>query len=139
MNNAPKPLRDESIAGATVRPRYMRRVVDTYPVSEAEMLVISALNDQITVRFATATFLSGLAFSILMGGVFADELNAVGALAVEFVAPLLLFAAAGFAIGGLVAQRQKRREWDRIKRESTPAQSRAATMPFRLRRPERQL
>ncbi|HWE75789.1 MAG TPA: hypothetical protein VG328_21695 [Stellaceae bacterium] len=120
MSSLLEPRHGERIAGATVRPRYMRRVVDTYPISESEMLVLSAFNDQITVRFATATFLAGLAFSFFTGGVFADRLNAVGALAVEFVAPLLLLAAASFAVGGLIAQRQKRTEWERIRRESMP-------------------
>jgi hypothetical protein len=129
MRNAPKAVAGDKIAGATMLPRYMRRIVDTYPMSESEMLVISTLNDQITVRFATATFLAGLAFSIWVGRAFADKLNATGALAVDFVAPVLLLAAAGFAIGGLVAKRHKRGEWDRIKRESTPAPT-AATTPL---------
>jgi hypothetical protein len=124
--------------GATISPRYMGRVVNTYPLSESEMSIITTLNDQTTVRFTAASFLAGLAFSIWIAACFTDSLNPAGELLVKLVAPLLLFFSGCFAIGGLLAKRRKNSEWDRINKESIPVPAMAASAPLISGYPEKE-
>ena len=91
-------------------------------------VLLSALARRIGVPYPTFLAIGGMLLAFLPSG---PSLTLEPDLALTlFVAPVLLLAAVGFAIGGLVAKRHKRGEWDRIKRESTPAPSTAAMTPF---------
>ena len=94
-------------SGATMRPRYMGRIMNTYPVSEPEMEIISSLNAQAVVRFSAASLLLGLAASIWTNAVFYTALTPAGEVAVHYIAPILFFFSAGFAVGGVIAQWRK--------------------------------
>src|ERR1700730_10909057 len=85
----------------TMRPRYMGREMDTYPVSEPEMEHISSLNGQATIRFSSASALLGLGSSIFINAMFYSDLTPVGALATKYLAPGLLICALLFACGGI--------------------------------------
>jgi hypothetical protein len=103
-----------------MRPHYMGRVMKTYPISEPELENISTLDSQVTVRFAVGSALLTFAIGIWTNALFAKEMTAQGQLAVEFVAPLLLVFAIGFAVAGLVSRQHRKSVWDRIKRDSLP-------------------
>ena len=113
--------------GATMRPRYMARTMNTYPVSEPEMHEISSLNAQAVVRFSVASLLFGLATSIWTGAIFVETMTAEGRIACVFVAPLLLFFSLGYLVGGVMAQRRRKGKWNQIKTDSVPVQSMAAS------------
>ena len=106
-----------------MQPRYMGRIMNTYPVSEPEMEMISSLSAQSTVRYAVSSLLVGLAATIWSSAVFTDHLNPAGVLAVRFMAPLLLFFAVCFFAGGCWAQYKKRSKWEALKREASPMQA----------------
>lgn len=114
---------DDFPSGATMRPQYMGRTMTTYPVSEPEMEQISSLSAQITTRFSVATLLLGLAASIWTNAMFVTALTPAGQLASQYVAPLLLLFSFGFAIGGIIARRNRTSTWARIKSEALPVQS----------------
>jgi high-affinity Fe2+/Pb2+ permease len=116
-------------SGATMQPRYMGRIMNTYPVSEPEMEMISSLAAQETILYSMATLLLGLATSIWVGALFADKLKPEGTLACEFVAPLLMFFAAASALFGFLSHRKKNNKWEALKRESIPMQAIAPAGP----------
>lgn len=106
-----------------MRPRYMGRIMNTYPVSEPEMDHIASLHAQATVRFSVASLLFGLASSIWINAMFYTTLTPEGGLASHYVAPLLLIFSAGFVIGGFWAQFKRASAWKKIKMESNPVQA----------------
>lgn len=106
-----------------MRPRYMGRVMNTYPVSEPEMENISSLSAQTTIRFSVASLLLGLAASIWINATFYKELTPSGELACNYVAPALLLFALGFAIGGVIAHFRRGSAWQHIKNDSVPVQA----------------
>jgi len=116
--------------GATMRPVYMGRVMNTYPVSDFELERISSLNAQVTARFSAASLLVGLAVSIWANAIFYTSLTPAGTLAAYYLAPLLFAGAAGYAVSGWIARRNRASEWQRIKSESSPVQSMAASRPL---------
>jgi len=106
-----------------MQPRYMGRIMNTYPVSEPEMDNISSLNAQTTVRFAASTFLAGLAASIWTNAMFVTDLTPEAKVTSYFVAPLLVLFAIAFAIGGCVAHFKRNSKWQSLKNESVPIQA----------------
>jgi hypothetical protein len=124
---APRTSAEDVPHGATMRPRYMARTMNTYPVSEPEMDQISSLNAQANVRYSAASLLLGLAASIWTNAVFVEKMTAAGQLAEQFVAPLLLFFSFCYFVGGVVAQWRRRGKWNQIKTGSVPVQSMAAS------------
>jgi hypothetical protein len=110
-------------SGATMRPQYMGRVMNTYLVSEPEMENISSLSAQSTARFSISTLLLGLAASVWINAIFYSELTPDAKVACYYVAPLLLVFSAVFVIGGIWAQHKRRNAWQRIKDESIPLQA----------------
>jgi hypothetical protein len=126
----PKATSDGVPLGATVRPIYMGRSVNTYPVSEAELRIISSLNSQVTARLSIATLLLGLAVSFWANAVFYTNLTPAGIVATYYLAPLLLVGSVGFGIAGWFARRSRSGEWDRIKSESAPINALAASHPL---------
>jgi hypothetical protein len=129
-DTSPRMSPDGVPSGATMRPVYMGRVVNTYPVSDFELERISSLNDQVVTRFTTAGSLLALAAGIFTNAVFNDKLSDVAYLATIFVAPLLLLFSVGFGVGGIIARNKKTSAWDKIKTESLPVQSMAAATPL---------
>ena len=117
-------------SGATMQPLYMGRTVKTYPVSESEMQTISALNTQVTVRISVATLLFGLASSIWINAIFNAAMTPAGTVATYYVAPILLVFSVGYGISGYFSRRNSKAEWERIKTESVPVQSMAASVPM---------
>jgi hypothetical protein len=107
-------------AGATMQTQYMGRIMTTYPISEPELENIATLDTQVTIRFTVAGSLLSLAMGIWTNAIFAKELTAAGQLASEFVAPLLLVFALGYAIAGFMSRRNRRSAWQRIKGEAQP-------------------
>ena len=128
--DTPKISPDDIPMGATLRPLYMGRVMNTYPVSDSEMEKISSLNGQITARFSVASFLLALAAGIWTAYIFTTEMTPAGTLASYYVAPLLLLFAIGYSVAGLVARHSRNSEWNRIKDESVPVQSMSAATPM---------
>jgi hypothetical protein len=110
-------------SGATMRPRYMGRIMNTYPVSEPEMEHVSSLSAQATIRFSMATFLLGLALSIWINATFYTDLTLEAKMATKYIAPFLLAFSVVFAIGGGWAQFRRRDAWTKIKAESNPIQA----------------
>ncbi len=106
-----------------MQPRYMGRVMNTYPVSEPEMEHISSLSAQATIRYSIATFLLGIGASIWVNATFYKELTPEAAIATRYVAPFLLFFALLFASGGAWAQYKRKDAWGKIKAESNPIQA----------------
>ncbi len=106
-----------------MRPRYMGRTMNTYPVSEPEMELITSFNAQATVRYSFATFVLGIACSIWVNAIFYNDLTPMGLFATKYVAPFFLFCAAVFAIAGSMAQYRRGSLWDRIKLESRPVET----------------
>jgi hypothetical protein len=123
---APTPAGDVP-SGATMRPRYMGRIMNTYPVSEPEMENISSLSAQASVRFSVASLLLGLAASIWTNAMFYKELTPEGVLASHYVAPLMLVFSVGFALGGFWVQRKRASAWEKIKQDSNPIEAVATT------------
>ena len=113
-----------------MRPIYMGRVVNTYPVSDFEMERISSLNAQVTTRCSVATLLLGLAANFLSNPIFSTSLTPAGVLATYYIAPLLLAGAGGYGIAAFIAWRNRASEWKKIKAESSPVQSMAASRPL---------
>lgn len=123
-------MRPARLRARITRPIYMGRIMNTYPVSDSEMKRISSVNDQVTVRCAVATLLFGLASSIWINAIFNAAMTPAGTVATFYIAPILLVFAIGYGIGGFVARRTSTSEWERIKTESAPVQSMAATVPM---------
>ena len=126
----PKVTPDGVPLGATVRPVYMGRTVNTYPVSESELKIISSFNGQVTARFSIAALLLGLAVSFWANAIFYTELTPAGFVATCYLAPLLLVGSVGYAIAGWIARRNRSGEWERIRSESTPIEALAASRPL---------
>lgn len=110
------------MAGATMQTQYMGRTMNCYPVSEAEMELLSSLGAQVTVRTATGSFLVALGLSIWVNAMFATSLTPAGELASRFVAPLLLLFAFGFYAGAGLSWLNRRSKWTDLKRTSKPMQ-----------------
>jgi hypothetical protein len=106
-----------------MRPRYMGRVMNTYPVSESEMDHVSSLHAQATVWFSVASLLFGLASSIWINATFYEALTPEGALASHYLAPMLLVFSFGFGVAGIWAIRKRASAWKQIKSESIPVQA----------------
>jgi hypothetical protein len=123
MDSRTPSFSNEASSGATMQPRYMGRTMTTYPVSEPEMDQISSLSGQVTARFAVASLLVGLAASIWTNAVFVNEMTPTGQLATYYVAPLLLFFAAGYALSGYLARRKRASAWDKIKLDAQPVRT----------------
>jgi hypothetical protein len=117
------PITGDVPSGATMQPRYMGRVMNTYPVGELEMNNISSLSAQATVRFSLASLAFGLGASIWTNAVFYTELTPAGVLATKYVAPAVLTIAALFAIGGIWSVVLRRNAWQQIKKESRPVET----------------
>jgi hypothetical protein len=129
-DNFPKFIPDSVPLGATMRPLYMGRVVNTYPLSESELERISSLNDQVTARFSAASFLLALAVGIFSNAIFNDKLTPIAFVATVGLAPLLLCFSLGFGIGGFIARGKKSSAWEKIKADSAPVESMAASRPL---------
>jgi hypothetical protein len=123
MGNGTPSITGDVPSGATMRPRYMGRVMNTYPVSEPEMENISSLSAQTTIRFSVASLLLGLASSIWINATFYTDLTPEGRLASHYVAPAFLVFALGFAVGGIIAYFKRGSAWERIKTDSIPLQA----------------
>jgi hypothetical protein len=121
------PVTGDVPSGATMRPRYMGRVMNTYPVSEPEMEQISSLSAQATTRFSLSTFLVGIGASIWVNATFYTALTPEAKIATMYVAPLLVGFGGLSAFAGCWAQYKRRNAWARIKSESNPVQAVAAT------------
>jgi hypothetical protein len=117
------PLPGEVPSGAIMQPRYMGRVMNTYPVSESEMDHISSLSAQTTTRFSVATLLFGLGASIWVNATFYTEFTPEAKIATLYVAPFLVAASVGFILGGGWAQYKRRSAWERIKQTSNPVEA----------------
>jgi hypothetical protein len=117
------PLPGEVPSGAIMQPRYMGRVMNTYPVSEPEMDNISSLSAQSTTWFSVATFLFGLGASIWVNGTFYTEFTPEAKFAMRYVAPFLVLASIGCLIGGIWSQIRRRGAWERIKQTSNPVEA----------------
>lgn len=117
------PVTGDVPSGATMRPRYMGRTMNTYPVSEPEMEHISSLSAQATARFSIATFLIGIGGSIWVNATFYAELTPEAKVATTYVAPLLVGFGAISALAGCWAQWCRRSAWSHIKAESNPVQT----------------
>jgi hypothetical protein len=121
------PTTGDFPSGATMRPRYMGRTMNTYPVSEPEMEHISLLSAQATTCYSLASLLIGLASSIWINATFYKELTPEATVATKYVAPLMLVFAVLFVIGAGWAQYRRKSVWDKIKADSTPLQAVATT------------
>ena len=117
------PIKGDVPSGATMQPRYMGRVMNTYPVSEPEMEHISSLSAQATTRFSIAAFLFGIGASIWVNASFYKEFTPEATIATKYVAPFLVIFSIGFVLGGAWAQYRRRSAWARIKAESNPVQA----------------
>jgi hypothetical protein len=106
-----------------MQPRYMGRIMNTYPVSESEMTNISSLSAQVAVRFSMASLLFGLGASIWINAVFYSELTPAGVLATKYVAPLTMAMAALSVIGGVWSIMLRKNAWEQIRKESLPVVS----------------
>jgi hypothetical protein len=95
----------------------------TYPISEPEMEQISSLNAQVTVRFSVASLLLGLSASIWTNAIFVTEMTAAGQLASYYLAPILLVFAAGYAVAGYLARRNRASAWEKIKSDAIPVRT----------------
>jgi hypothetical protein len=109
-------------AGATMQTQYMGRTMNCYPVSEAEMELLSSLGAQVTVRTATGSFLLAISVSIWVSAMFATALTPAGELASKFAAPLLLLFSFGFYFGAAISYFNRRSKWADLKRTSKPVQ-----------------
>jgi hypothetical protein len=117
------PVTGDVPSGATMRPRYMGRTMNTYPVSEPEMEHISSLSAQATARFSIATFLIGIGGSIWVNAMFYTSLTPEARVATAYVAPLLVAFGVIAAFAGCWAQWCRRSAWATIKAESNPVQT----------------
>jgi hypothetical protein len=117
------PTTGDVPSGAIMQPRYMGRVMNTYPVSEPEMNNISSLSAQVTVRFSLASLAFGLGASIWVNAVFYTELTPAGVLATKYVAPVVLVIAGLLVIGGIWSIMLRKNAWEQIKKESLPVVS----------------
>lgn len=122
------PTVGEVPSGATMQPRYMGRIMNTYPVSEPEMDHISELNAQATIRYSISSLCLGLASSIWTNAMFVAEFTPVGQFASTYIAPFFSILAVSFLVGGYVAQRNRKNEWAKIKADSSPLQAFATTV-----------
>jgi hypothetical protein len=110
-------------SGATMRPQYMGRTMNCYPVSEPEMEHISSLNALAAAGFSAGTFLLAMGASIWINASFYTELTAEAKVAAKYVAPLLVVFSIICAFGGIWAQRKRKSAWGQIKAESQPVQT----------------
>src|SRR5436189_2869362 len=114
------PTTGDVPSGAIMQPRYMGRVMNTYPVSEPEMNNISSLSAQVTVRFSLASLAFGLSASIWTNAAFYSELTPAGVLATKYVAPVVLAIAGLLVVGGIWSVVPRKNAWEQIKKESLP-------------------
>jgi hypothetical protein len=121
------PVPGDVPSGATMQPRYMGRIMNTYPVSEAELEQVSSLSGQATARFSLATFLVGIGVSPWINAMFYTELTPEAKIATKFVAPLLVGFGVVSALAGCWAQYKRLNAWAKIKAESKPIQAIATT------------
>jgi hypothetical protein len=128
------PTTGDVPSGAIMQPRYMGRIMNTYPVSEPEMNNISSLSAQVAVRFSLASLLFGLAASIWINAVFYTELTPAGVLATKYLAPCFFVASALLVIGGVWSIVLRRNAWEQIRKESLPVQ--AVSAPAELVAPQ---
>jgi hypothetical protein len=98
----------------------MWRILNTYPVTESEINRISSLSGQVTARFSIASMLIGLTAALWLNDMFFTH----------YLTLLLLLGALGCGVGGLIARRKRSSEWARIRSESKPVESIAATRPL---------
>jgi hypothetical protein len=117
------PTTGDVPSGATMQPRYMGRIMNTYPVSEPEMNNISSLSAQVSVRFSLASLAFGLGASIWTNAVFYSELTPAGVLATKYVAPGVLIISTLFVVGGIWSMVRRHNAWEQIKKESQPVQA----------------
>jgi hypothetical protein len=113
------PLKKES-SGTAPGPVYMWRILNTYPVTESEVNRILSLSGQVTARFSIASMLVGLTVAFWLNDIFVAY----------YLTPLLSLGALGCGVGGLIARRRRSNEWARIRSESKPVESIAATRPL---------
>jgi hypothetical protein len=106
-----------------MQPRYMGRVMDTYPVSDSEMEIISSLSANTTTSYSLATFWFGLGASIWINATFYTDFTPEAKLAVKYIAPALVLAAIYCAIRGYQSQRKRKSAWDMIKQSSNPVEA----------------
>jgi hypothetical protein len=125
-NNIPTAS-GSSASGSTMQPRYMRRIMNTYPVSEPEMELISGSNDRTAARFSIMGFLAGIAATIVITALFTPDLTPEGKVLYHYGAPLLGLFAIGFGIGGFVARWKSGSTWDKIKEDSVPVETGVTT------------
>jgi hypothetical protein len=124
------PKFTDAMQGATLQPRYMGRVVNTYPMSESEMQTISSLNGEVTAGTAVCTLLIGLAGGIWTNAIFSDKPPPEAVIATRVVAPIMLGFALFYGYRALRALKKRKSEWDRIKGETIPVQSMAGATPM---------
>src|SRR5713101_6737424 len=98
------PVTGDVPSGAIMQPRYMGRIMNTYPVSEPEMEHISSLSAQTTTRYSIASLLFGIGASIWINATFYTELTPEARLATKYIAPFLVLAALGFVFGAAWSQ-----------------------------------
>jgi hypothetical protein len=103
-----------------MQPRYMGRIMNTYPVSEPKMDHVSSLNAQTTIRYSVASLLFALGSGIWINATFYTELPPIARLATLYFAPLLLLASIGFVVGAIWSQYQRKGAWEKIKVDSYP-------------------
>jgi hypothetical protein len=121
------PTTGDVPSGATMQPRYMGRIMNTYPVSEPEMKNISTLSGQVTTRFSFASLLFGLGASIWTNAVFYTEFTPAGVLAAKYLAPVLVVISGLLFIGGIWSIVSRKNAWEEIKKESRPVETVAAS------------
>jgi hypothetical protein len=117
------PVTGDVPSGAIMQPRYMGRIMNTYPVSEPEMEHISSLSAQTMIRYSLASLLFGIGVSIWINASFYTELTPEAKIATKYIAPFLMLAAFGFVCGAAWSQYKRRGAWERIKAESNPVQA----------------
>jgi hypothetical protein len=117
------PVTGDVPSGAIMQPRYMGRVMDTYPVSDSEMEVISSLSADTTTSYSFATFWLGLGASIWINATFYTEFTPEAKIAVKYIAPALMLAALYCAMRGFQMHRRRRSAWEKIKQSSNPVEA----------------
>ena len=108
-------------------PRYMRRTMNTYPVSDTEMEIISSLSAEAAIDFGISTFIGGLAAGIWTNSIFYSDITPAGTLAVFYVAPILTVGAITYLVRAIFAQRRRNNRWENIKKNSEPIRTQTFT------------
>ena len=104
--------------GSSVNPVYTKRNMTLYALTESEISTISALNAQVSMYFSISSFLLSACLSVYTNAVFYDTLNAAGALAKGYVAPLIGLLGAAFLIMGLIGVRRRASLVKQLKNDS---------------------